>query len=438
MVLVPDAGITLSRLRRRLDRRTAWAVPAHITVLYPFAPPDTITDDTRHRLTSLMAGIAPFAFALSDVGWFDDRVLYLGPSPTAPFVALTEAVAGTFPEHRPYRGAYDAVIPHFTLAEGVRLGRMRRAARRAKRLLPIEARAAEVCLIAPGPGGRWAVTDRFPLGGRSGRRPAKTRLTPVISPLGKLGGIVGKVGIHTRATVDPVVPEEAPAVALAPGSVVAERVRQFIKRHDGLMGGPRPSGVWLTPCPGPWAPASRPSSGACCATGWAELVLIMDAFEADGIPYWLAGGWGIDALLGRRTRRHRDVDIVIGDFEVYEPKARRVLMRLGFAHVNMDMGGVWMPSRSNFGDEAGHRVELLGVDWEHLRAVMAMDPAHGHEPPSSADELAAQVFTIGAVDGRNVPCLTGPAQELFHTGFPLEPAAQADIDLLRASVPPPA
>jgi hypothetical protein len=32
---------------------------------------------------------------------------------------------------------------------------------------------------------------------------------------------------------------------------------------------------------------------------------------AAGIPHWLAGGWGIDFLLGRITRRHGDIDLAI-------------------------------------------------------------------------------------------------------------------------------
>lgn len=33
---------------------------------------------------------------------------------------------------------------------------------------------------------------------------------------------------------------------------------------------------------------------------------VLAAFDAGGIDYWVDGGWGIDALLGRQTREHRD------------------------------------------------------------------------------------------------------------------------------------
>ena len=35
----------------------------------------------------------------------------------------------------------------------------------------------------------------------------------------------------------------------------------------------------------------------------------MDLFEELGVTYWLDGGWGVDALYGKQTREHRDIDI---------------------------------------------------------------------------------------------------------------------------------
>lgn len=41
--------------------------------------------------------------------------------------------------------------------------------------------------------------------------------------------------------------------------------------------------------------------------------LVLDFLSiAKSIPVWLDGGWGVDALLGKQTRRHSDLDIIIG------------------------------------------------------------------------------------------------------------------------------
>ena len=40
------------------------------------------------------------------------------------------------------------------------------------------------------------------------------------------------------------------------------------------------------------------------------IEIIHWAFD-HGISVWLDGGWGVDALLGRQTRPHNDIDLFI-------------------------------------------------------------------------------------------------------------------------------
>lgn len=40
-----------------------------------------------------------------------------------------------------------------------------------------------------------------------------------------------------------------------------------------------------------------------------DLLKVLDLVEAVGMRYWLDGGWGVDVLVGKQTREHRDVDI---------------------------------------------------------------------------------------------------------------------------------
>ncbi|HEY5025199.1 MAG TPA: hypothetical protein VII76_09500 [Acidimicrobiales bacterium] len=167
-------------------------------------------------------------------------------------------------------------------------------------------------------------------------------------------------------------------------------------------------------------------------TGWAELLLVVESLESEGVSYWLAGGWGVDALLGRCTRRHKDIDIIIDDFEHNEPKARQAFRSLGFDHVTTDQGGVWMPWRSNFEDRAGHRIEALAIDWGHLKEVFALAPGGEPKPTWPIEDLVREILTVGEIEGRQVPCLTLAAQLLFHTGFPLEASGRSDVSLLRS------
>ncbi len=40
-----------------------------------------------------------------------------------------------------------------------------------------------------------------------------------------------------------------------------------------------------------------------------NLWKILDLFEELSVTCWLDGGWGVDALYGKQTRDHRDIDI---------------------------------------------------------------------------------------------------------------------------------
>ena len=46
LALIPAAESVVGPYRMRLDPTARAGVPAHVTVLYPFVPPSSITDDT--------------------------------------------------------------------------------------------------------------------------------------------------------------------------------------------------------------------------------------------------------------------------------------------------------------------------------------------------------------------------------------------------------
>lgn len=92
-------------------------MPAHLTVLYPFADPLDLSLADRQRLRAVIAAQPSFEIGFSEVKRFPD-VLWLRPEPEAPLVALTEALAAAFPQYPPYGGRFDSIIPHLTVAQG--------------------------------------------------------------------------------------------------------------------------------------------------------------------------------------------------------------------------------------------------------------------------------------------------------------------------------
>ena len=141
------------------------------------------------------------------------------------------------------------------------------------------------------------------------------------------------------------------------------------------------------------------------------LGVLADLTEA-GSSVWVAGGWGVDALVGRQTRLHRDLDLALD--ARHETVALRTLERRGY-RVETD----WRPVRVELVAEGRGRVDVHPVVFDATGHGRQADLGGGHfDYPSEA-------FDQGALGGVRVPCLSRDQQLLFHTGY--EPRA---IDLL--------
>jgi 2'-5' RNA ligase superfamily len=169
LVTVPAAEPVVARHRSRLDTSAAVGVPAHITVLYPFLPPDLIDADTHATLARLFAPVPSFRFTLDRTRWFSDPVLWLAPSDPAPFSALIELVVAAFPNCPPYGGRVAEVIPHLTIGDGAPRADLEAAETEVRPHLPIDAEATEITLMtgpppsSGSPGSRWTIVATFPL-----------------------------------------------------------------------------------------------------------------------------------------------------------------------------------------------------------------------------------------------------------------------------------
>lgn len=94
IVAVPEAEPAVAALRAAYDPSASWGVPAHITVLYPFLPPDRIDAAVLAAVRATVAGVPAFDLVLARTRRFGDQVLWLAPEPDAPLRALTELKAG--------------------------------------------------------------------------------------------------------------------------------------------------------------------------------------------------------------------------------------------------------------------------------------------------------------------------------------------------------
>ena len=62
-----------------------------------------------------------------------------------------------------------------------------------------------------------------------------------------------------------------------------------------------------------------------------DVIEIVKILNQNDIEVIVDGGWGVDALLGRQTRKHEDLDIAILHKDV--PMLRKVLGEIGFKEI---------------------------------------------------------------------------------------------------------
>jgi lincosamide nucleotidyltransferase A/C/D/E len=130
---------------------------------------------------------------------------------------------------------------------------------------------------------------------------------------------------------------------------------------------------------------------------------ILSVLHAHDCRVWIAGGWGVDALVGRQTRSHRDLDVAV-DAE-HEALAVKLLGGLGY-QVETD----WRPAR----------IELVSRDgWVDLHPVAFDQTGFGRQAGLNGGQFdyPTDAFTIGVLGGRPVPCLSRRAQIQFHSGY---------------------
>lgn len=172
-VPVPAADAVVGMHRLHMDRAAAWGVPAHVTVLYPFLPPDEVDESALAELSAAMASVPPFDCTFANTGWFGTQVLWLAPQPSEPLRQLTIAVCSAFPDYPPYEGQYDGITPHLTVAERALggPGALEAAEAAVRAELPVTQHIAHALLIAGSQQpGSWRTLHRLPLGMAHGHR----------------------------------------------------------------------------------------------------------------------------------------------------------------------------------------------------------------------------------------------------------------------------
>lgn len=155
-----------------------------------------------------------------------------------------------------------------------------------------------------------------------------------------------------------------------------------------------------------------------------EMLIVLEALQAVRCRAWVAGGWGVDLLVGRQTRPHRDLDLAVDAAGL--DRGLDALAALGYA-ADAD----WLPVRIELHRPGRGWVDLHPVSFdEHDDGVQA-------GPEGTVFGYPRDSFVQGSLDGVGIACLSRVLQLTFHQGYELRDVDRHDLALLLALPSPP-
>jgi len=152
-----------------------------------------------------------------------------------------------------------------------------------------------------------------------------------------------------------------------------------------------------------------------------EVVRLCQCFERENLAFWVDGGWGVDALLGRQTRPHSDLDLAVNlaDLAAFD----RLLQHQGYARIARDHDPEWNWVLRH---QSGRSVDLHGFVRDAMGNGILGDPGEGSSYPAGALEGR------GAISGFAVGCIAAPFVLAFRNGFEPRDLDRHDVTALCA------
>ena len=147
--------------------RVSEGIPLSLTLLAPFVPRESLTEEHVETLRAFFAARRPLEFDLVRLDEFPGLVAYAAPEPEEELRATMRALWALFPEYPPYGRPGSDPPPHATLAQlGDDPDSVREAVRRrVEPLLPVQCVAREAALFEEYEPDRCRVRETLPFGG---------------------------------------------------------------------------------------------------------------------------------------------------------------------------------------------------------------------------------------------------------------------------------
>jgi lincosamide nucleotidyltransferase A/C/D/E len=150
-----------------------------------------------------------------------------------------------------------------------------------------------------------------------------------------------------------------------------------------------------------------------------SVLHVVDLLARAGVQVWLDGGWGVDALLGRVTRSHNDLDLVFSLDDL--PRVVEVLGRNGFGVEEEELGRVVL-GHADLG-----RVDLHPVTFDLGGNAVQV------QPTESPVVYRSDGFVSGSILGCAVGCFSADVQVFARLGHERSQKHRRDVVALCSS-----
>jgi lincosamide nucleotidyltransferase A/C/D/E len=160
-----------------------------------------------------------------------------------------------------------------------------------------------------------------------------------------------------------------------------------------------------------------------------DAVALCQLLEQHHIRFWVMGGWGVDALLRRETRPHKDLDLLVALDKL--PTFWQVVGEQGFTLQYEWEENRWVECEGDrwatafvIADPQGRELDVHVIDLGPDGAIIQL-----YDPPWA---FPASIAAEGSITGVTVPCVSKESQLAMHTGYELPEGQRRDLDLLQA------
>ncbi len=145
-----------------------------------------------------------------------------------------------------------------------------------------------------------------------------------------------------------------------------------------------------------------------------NLMEVLDILNRLNIKYWVDGGWGVDILLGKQNREHRDIDI---DFDgSFTELLLNTLAAKGY-EITTD----WRPVRIELSHPRLGFIDIHPLVLEEDGSAKQADLQGGWY------HFEAAWFDSALFENKIIPCISAEGQKIFHSGYELREVDKIDL-----------